>query len=52
MPDKMIFEICDKPLDMMTVEERDTYWLKRTGEHYHEPTESEVKAVKEKFGIK
>ena len=39
--DANLFEINDKPLELMNERERDNYWLERTGEHYHEPTPEE-----------
>lgn len=41
----------DKPFNLMTEEERDSYWVERTGEHYRELTEEEKKNILNFVGI-
>ena len=47
-----LFEINDKPMNLMSPKELDEYWMRLTGEHYREPTQEEIDAVLEKFGLK
>ena len=49
---KKVFEINDKPMNLMSPKELDEYWMRCTGEHYREPTQEEIDAVLEKFGLK
>ncbi|HIX12753.1 MAG TPA: hypothetical protein H9985_03915 [Candidatus Anaerofilum faecale] len=51
-PEKRLLEMNDKPLEMMSDQERDNYWIKRTGEPYRDPSQQEIDAVLEKFGLK
>ncbi len=46
-----LFEINDKPLELMNERERDKYWLEHTGEHYHEPTPEEKNEVLKSFNL-
>ena len=49
---KTVFEINDKPMNLMSPKELDEYWVKLTGEHYREPTQEEIDAVLKDFGLK